>query len=105
MPTRSTLAFLAANAGGIIAFPLSASRFWIEPEVADVPGANVENAFGWIVFAAPILILFVLGNLVWIIKQMPVAGLTHRLHYAALSLAVLPAWSAAYLFDNVHHGV
>jgi hypothetical protein len=37
--------WLAANAVGVIAFLLSASQFWIEPELKDEPGANGGAAF------------------------------------------------------------
>ena len=105
MPTRPIPAFLAANAGGMIVFLLSASRFWIEPEVADVPGANGGNAFGWIVFAAPIPFVFIVGSLMWTISRLRGADSANRLRSAAFMLAVLVAWTAVYLFDNAHHGV
>ena len=105
MMSRQSSAFFALNAGGIATFLCLASRFWIEPELADVPGANGGNAFGWIVFAAPILILFVLGSLVWTTRHICRIGSVDRLRYGALIVVVLAAWFAAYLFDNAHHGV
>lgn len=103
MPTRPTLALFAVNAGGVIAFLLSASRFWIEPEVADMPGANVGNAFGWFVFAAPIPLTFIVGSLIWIISRVRGADTTNRLRSTAFMLAVLVGWVTACLFDNAHH--
>ena len=106
MLTRPFLAILGANAVGMIVFLFSASRFWIEPEVADVPGANGGNAFGWIVFAAPIPFVFIVGSLMWIISRVRDANSIHRLRSAAFMLAVLVVfWTAVCLFDNAHHSV
>jgi hypothetical protein len=55
--------WLAANIIGIAAFMASASRFWIEPELADVPGASIGNAISWTFEAAPIAVFFLLTNL------------------------------------------
>lgn len=105
MAVRSSLTYLAINALGVAIFLFVASRFWIEPELADVPGANVGNAFGWVLLAAPIPILFLFGDLVWTMMKMRGAGLASRARYTALTLAMLAGWSAAYLFDNAHHGM
>ena len=55
--------WLAVNALGILVFLARASRFWIEPELAEMPGASGGAAFGWIAMAAPIFAIFFLANL------------------------------------------
>ncbi|MCW3846291.1 hypothetical protein OF829_03500 [Sphingomonas sp. LB-2] len=96
------LRWIAANAFGIAAFLTSASRFWIEPEVADIPGASGGAAFGWIVFAAPIAALFILANLGWLGVR-----LWRRQGWcsAAIAVLLLAAWAGTWLFDNAHHGI
>lgn len=86
-------------------FLIAASKFWIEPELVDMPGANVGNAFGWIVYAAPIPAVFILGDLAWMALKTFKSGWADRARYTAVSLLVLACWAAAYLFDNMHHGV
>ena len=104
MTLRSSISFVVVNAGGIEFFLCSASRFWIEPELADMPGVNVGNAFGWIILAAPIPILFIIGNLFWTIKQIRRTATADWFRYAAMNVTALACWFSAYLFDNAHHG-
>ncbi len=105
MTQRSMLAFLVTNVVGIAIFLLGASNFWVEPELANVPGANVGSAFGWIVFAAPIPVMFLLGGVVWTTVKISRADWADRISYFGLSLAVLALWATAYFFDNAHHGM
>lgn len=105
MIQRSTLAFVVANVVGIAIFLFVASNYWVEPELASVPGANVGSAFGWIVFAAPIPLMFLLGGAVWTTFKIAGAKSPDRVLYCRLSLAVLALWAVAYSFDNAHHGM
>lgn len=84
---------------------LAASTFWVEPELANVPGANVGAAFGWILFAAPIPLFFVFGNSFWIIVKLAKSGWAPRLWCTGSGLVALACWVVAYLFDNAHHGM
>ncbi|MEO6217941.1 MAG: hypothetical protein ABIO86_18070 [Sphingomonas sp.] len=43
-----------------------ASTSWIEPELANVPGANGGDTFVWFATAVPVLALFLIGNLDWL---------------------------------------
>ena len=102
---RSSIFFIAINAIGIVIFLFTASYFWIEPELANVPGANTGNAFGWALFAAPIPIFFIFGDVLWTAMKVAKVGWHDRLRYISLSLVVLACWAAAYAFDNGHHGM
>jgi hypothetical protein len=105
MPVRSSILFIAINAVGIAIFLFTASHFWIEPELATVPGANTGNALGWVFLAAPISIFFIFGDLLWTaVKVAKVRGRV-RLQYIGHSLAVLACWATAYVLDNGHHGM
>jgi hypothetical protein len=105
MAVRSALPFVASNVIGIGIFLFAASYFWIEPELANLPGANIGNAFGWILYAAPIAVLFVLGDLIWTAVKVVKSSWSARFQYIALSFAVLACWAAACIFDGNHHGV
>jgi hypothetical protein len=105
MVLRSTLIFLATNALGIAIFLFAVSNFWVEPELADVPGANVGSAFGWIAFAAPIPVVFILADVVWTATKSVRASWADRAEYICIGLVVLALWAAAYAVDNAHHGM
>jgi hypothetical protein len=89
MVVRSSLLFLVINAAGIAMFLLVASCFWIEPELADVPGANGGNGFGWIIFAAPIPAIFLLGDPLLLAMKLVKSGWADRVRHIGVSLAVL----------------
>lgn len=100
---RSHLVWMLVNLAGMAAFLAIASQVWIEPEVADVPGANVGNAFAWLVSAVPILLLFAIGNLGWM--AMSIFKRRTRLSGLAVGAVVIACWIVAFLFDNAHHGI
>jgi hypothetical protein len=97
--------WLAGNALGIFIFLTVASRFWVEPDLADVPGANIGSAFGWIFFAAPIFGLFVLANLIWLVFSLWRGVRTAEWASLSIAMLMLATWCAAYRFDNAHHGM
>jgi hypothetical protein len=105
MTVRSSIIFMAINASGIAIFLFIASCFWIEPELADVPGANIGSAFGWVRYAVPIPILFIFSDLSWTAVKVAKVEWPHRFRYMSLSLAVLACWATAYAFDSRHHGM
>ena len=105
MVLRSTLIFFATNAVGVAIFLFAASNFWVEPELANVPGANVGSAFGWIAFAAPIPVVFILADVVWTATKIVRANWANRVGYISICLTVLALWVAAYALDNAHHGM
>jgi hypothetical protein len=91
-----------ANALGIGLFLLLASTFWIEPELADVPGANGGAAFGWIATAVPIGLAFIIADLCWFAALW--SG-TRRIAALVLTAILLMCWAAAFVMDNMHHGI
>ena len=55
-----------ANLAGLLVFlGWSSSCCWIEPELADVPGASGGEAFVWAAGPLPMLAGFVLADLAW----------------------------------------
>jgi hypothetical protein len=98
----STPAWLFANLAGAGAFLLVASQSWVEPELAQIPGAAGGSAVVWALSALPIFVGFVLlnlGVLVWVylIRRGPWP-------IARVSFVALAVWLAAFVVDNMHHG-
>jgi len=98
---KPLIAWLLANLVGLTLFLAIASQFWIEPELAGIPGASAGDAILWGLFAAPILGAFALANLgwlVWVLGRRWWLGLMP-------AIVILGCWAAAWLFDNAHHGI
>lgn len=58
------LPFAATDAISIGIYLVTASCFWIQSELTNVPGTNIGNALCWIFYPAPIAASSVLGNLI-----------------------------------------
>jgi hypothetical protein len=97
--------WLVGNILGILAFLVTASQFWIEPELAGVPGASGGSAFGWIIMAVPIFAVFLATNLIWLFVSLWRGIRTGKWSSISIAMLVIAAWCAAYRFDNAHHGI
>lgn len=105
MRTRFALIWIAFNLAGVAVFLAVASDYWVEPEVADIPGASIGNAFGWFLYAVPILGACVLANLLWLMRAVRNEPVARWWWPVLLFVAMLGCWVVAYLFDNAHHGI
>jgi hypothetical protein len=104
MPTpRFAFNWLLVNAIGMVVFLVVASQFWVEPEFADEPGYNLGDAFGWLLCAVPILILFFIGNLVRLVATLRAVPSQWR-PALLLYVQIGGLWMAAFIFDGLHHG-
>ncbi len=90
--------WLALNAAGIALFFALAVKTWIEPELANVPGASGGAAFVWGISALPIFLLFIVANFIAGFRAL------RRRHGAIFAALTLIAWFAAFYFDGIHHG-
>ena len=100
-----TTVSVVTNLFGMVAFHRwSASCCWIEPELKDVPGASGGAAFVWAFGPLPILIAFMLADLIWGSIEEIKAKSGQRLKSIAAPLLVLALWASAFVFDGLHHG-
>ncbi|WP_431263338.1 hypothetical protein ACQ859_25685 [Roseateles chitinivorans] len=102
-PTTTLIAVNLASAGFFIL--LSANCCWIEPELADVPGANGGAAFIWAVQAIPVAALawlFDASFAAWCCMRRLCRG---RWPANRWCWGVVPIWASTLLVDNLHHGI
>jgi len=104
------LGFSALNSVGIVLYLVFAVPCWIEPELADVPGASGGAADVWGLTALPVLAGFVVINAGWLLAELAavVTKKTWRFSVPLLRipLVVVPvAWALAVLLDFSHHGI
>ncbi len=98
------------NIIGVIVYLLFATQGWIEPELADVPGAIGGGAIVWGLTALPTLLAFIVIDVLWLIFEC-VAYLTRKTWRLGLAFFVIPAvvvplvWAIAVHIDYSHHGV
>ncbi len=97
--------WLAMNAIGIVVFLALASRAWIEPELADVPGASGGDAFVWAGLVFPVLGFVALAHIVFAAVALRCFIKAKQWGGAAVLLLSSIAWFVALLFDNMHHGM
>jgi hypothetical protein len=102
---RMTLLWMATNAVGIAAFLALASESWIEPELADVPGASGGQAFVWAMTALPVLVFFSIANLGWLLVALGRSLLSQSLKPAISPSLVMVLWVLAFIYDGAHHGI
>lgn len=92
------LLWLAFNAAGIALFFDLAVKTWIEPELDNGPGTNGGAAVVWGMSALPVLLFFLVANLVACFIA------ARRRHGAIFVALTLVAWIASFYFDGIHHG-
>ena len=101
----STIALISANVVAAAIYLIAASVGWVEPEVADVPGAAGGGAVVWFLFAVPVFLLSFLGNLSCLVLTT-----IHRYRKGQWRFfwwswfAVLALWCMAVAFDFTRHG-
>ena len=96
--------WLAMNAIGIVVFLALASRAWIEPELADVPGASGGDAFVWAGLVFPVLGFVALAHIAF--AAVALRRLVKAKQWGEPAVLILSsiAWFVALLFDIAHHG-
>jgi hypothetical protein len=96
--------WLTANMIGMALFLQLALPTWIEPELADEPGANGGEFLIWAASALPIFLLFILAHcaLGFVAhRQFRAGGSWRGTMFVGFTLA---CWIVIFVFDNAHHG-
>ena len=101
---RSEKWWLIANAAGIALFLYLASKTWIEPELKGLQVATGGAAVVWAFSALPVMLLFLLVDLVWFGRASYRAVKYNAIAPLAVVFLAGAAWVAAAYFDNIHHG-
>jgi hypothetical protein len=104
-PGKATIAWVAANVVGAALFLAVASISWIEPELAEVPGASGGAGIVWGLSALPVFAVCTLLNLValaWACMARRGQGAWPVSSLAWVSVFV---WLAALALDNSRHGI
>lgn len=102
---RGWLRWLAANFIGIGLFLYFAIQTWIEPELADMSGANGGSFIVWGITALPIFVLFMLAHIIAGFRAIKQFTTKRDWRGAMFTAATLLLWTGAILFDNAHHGI
>jgi len=82
-----------------------ASSCWIEPRLADIPGASGGAPIVWGLTAFPILILFCILDALWILFACGVFLRKKRWILHPSFLLVPACWAVAVCIDFSRHGV
>ena len=99
-----TRMFVLVNTIGSILYLVTASSSWVEPEVANIPGARGGGALVWFLFVVPIFLLFFLGNIgvfIWSCVQRYRRG---AWFLSKWGLLVPLIWLLAIVLDFSRHG-
>ena len=105
-PNPKVVAVIVLNVMGVIAYLALASRCWIEPELAGVPGASGGAGAVWFFSAFPILVLFLALDSLWVLSGCLMCYIkkqTWMLHPAFLIVPV--NWAVAVVIDFSQHGM
>lgn len=96
---RLSLAFLALNVFGVIAYLVWASQTWVVPQERGMNTATPGDALVWGAFVLPLFAAFFILNLVWgslIVFQ-------RRWRTGRLWLSGLIVWTVAIAVDILRH--
>ena len=96
--------WLLANVAAAGAFLGVASFSWIEPELADYPGASGGAALVWFMTAVPVLLVSGIGNfgvLAWSALHRRRVG---KWPFGGGGWLIPVLWLAVLLLDNSRHG-
>ena len=96
---------MVINAIGIICYLWLASVCWMEPELANVPGASGGAPIVWGLTALPVLGLFCILDIFWFLFACGIF-LTKKRWILAPSFWLVPlCWAVAVFIDFSQHGI
>ena len=97
--------WVLANLIGMALFLYLAVQTWIEPELANEPGASGGEFIVWAISALPVFLIFMLAHL-----GVGVAADRDRSRNGSWRGDIFVGvtfvgWVAIFLYDNAHHGI
>ncbi len=101
--TKSDKWWSLANGLGVIAFLALASISWIEPELRGEAVATAGVAMVWGLTALPVLVAFMLADLVWLGLSISRSASWSDLRTMLPWCITLAVWVLAFVFDGLHH--
>ena len=81
-----------------------ASDTWIEPDLAEIPGASGDAGLVWFVSAGPFLAAATLLNLIVLAWCSVLYVRREAWPVSWLAWLMVPIWLVTLWFDNAHHG-
>lgn len=94
------------NVAGAIAYLMVGSQlWWIEPELADIPGASGGSAVIWFVVSVYFVVGFGIVNLVALLRHVFVRYKKRGQKMSIFALLVPAIWILAIWIDYRHHGM
>lgn len=100
-----TKALAITNVVAVLCYLIAASLSWVEPELADVPGASGGAPFVWFLLAVPVFLLSVLSNFIglsWALIYRWRRGQPY--FYWPVWIFIIILWVAAVALDYSRHG-
>ena len=96
---------MVANLIGMAVFLHFAVQTWIEPQLANEPGARGGEFIVWGVSALPDFVLFMLAHFGFAIAADHNRRRTGSWRGAIFLGTTFVCWLAFFFYDNAHHGV
>lgn len=96
--------WLLGNLLGMALFLRLAMPTWIEPELANEPGAGGGEFIVWGMSALPVFLLFMVAHFIFGMVAHRERESTGNWRGELIVGATLLCWLAVFLFDNAHHG-
>ena len=96
---------VVANLIGVALFLYLAVQTWIEPELADEPGASGGETIVWGLSALPVFLIFMLAHVglaIAVDQKRRRSGSWRGDIFIGITFV---AWVAIFLYDNAHHGI
>lgn len=103
-PYRVSVSWLLANLIVATAYLGAASMSWVEPQLADFPGASGGSAFIWFLSAVPIFVIATLSNLGVLMWSFVVRLSRGTWPVMWVSWFIVLIWIATLLLDYSRHG-
>ena len=91
------------NICGALAYLYCASEVWADPQLANIPGAGAGDPIIWGLSALPILLLFLMMNVLFLLWVLFSSVRRRKLRLSFVYAATPVAWVGILYIDYSHH--